>query len=94
MLGTSSECISILKLQIASEDAEIVHKVAQPDFFGGHSRMAEEKALLMSLTLHEQVRQLRTANWARCSGEVTLHSTDSQLQGICQSQSSLREVIA
>lgn len=51
-------------------------------------------ALLILATIHECGAQFCTADVARSSAEVSLHSNESQLQDICSSKSSLQEEVS
>lgn len=91
IIETSNERISALKPQVASNDVEIVAKMAQVDSLKGRRRIAEGGASLMSDTIGEQGTQLRVDEAAHFSGEAALRSAESLLQVVYMSQSSLQE---
>lgn len=76
-----------------SKDAEIVVKVAQVDGLEGHIQLAGERASLISATVREPVPQFCAAAEARSRAEVALPSSESQLQVVCASESSIQEEV-
>lgn len=92
-LQTSNERISALESQIASNDMDMVPKMAQVDSLEGRLRIAEEGALLLSAPICELGLQLSVAQVARSSAEAALHSAESQIQVVCTFESSLQEEV-
>lgn len=68
-------------------------KVAKVDIVEGSLRIAEERALLMSVTIRECVPQLCAAEEARCSCEVALRSAEYELQVFGASASSFHKEV-
>lgn len=73
------------------KDTEIAAKVAHAASQEGSTQKAEERSSLMSTTIRKHGPKLHTCEAARCSAEGALHSSESSLQDICMSESSLQE---
>lgn len=88
----SNEPISTLKSQVALKNAEMAAKMVQVDSLAGRIKIVEGMSL-RSATICAHGLQMGSDEVASSSAVAALRSTQSQLQNVCASGSSLREQV-